>query len=209
MFSQAQYARREGYRDQLDADPLVAGMRFYGFRSRQVFQSGWFGNPKLTPHILKASNVYQLTDMFAVAPYFYASQDELMKARDTNDIFRMIETSRHYSIKQAINNLKKHAEILRPYKIQLAAYEGGQHLVHYDTRSKKQHPNPVLIAANRDPRMEHAYVKLLNGFKQVGGRLFMAFSSPRANAHFGCWGIKEHINQNPAKAPKLRALKRF
>ncbi len=226
VFSQAQYARREGYRDQLDADPLVAGMRFYGFRSRQVFQiftevfkndqqrlvrvlSGWFGNPKLTTHILKASNVYQLTDMFAVAPYFYASQDELMKARDTNDIFRMIETSRHYSINQAINHLKKHAEILRPYKIQLAAYEGGQHLVHYGTRSKKQHPNPVLIAANRDPRMEQAYVKLLNGFKQAGGRLFMAFSSPRANAHFGCWGIKEHINQNPAKAPKLRALKRF
>ena len=69
--------------------------------------------------------------------------------------------------------------------------------------------NPILIAANRDPRMEHAYIKLLNGFKQVGGKLFMAFSSPRANAHFGFWGVKEHINQNPAQAPKIRALMRF
>ncbi|MEZ5535699.1 MAG: hypothetical protein R3F02_08735 [Thiolinea sp.] len=226
VFSQAQYARREGYRDQLDPDPLVAGMKFYGFRSKEVFQiftqvfnndknrlvrvlSGWFGNPALTPHILKASNVHQLTDMFAVAPYFYAAQEELMRARNTNDIFNMIETSRHYSINQAVVNLKKHAEMLKPYNIQLAAYEGGQHLVHYGTKSKKQHPNPLLIEANRDPRMEQAYIKLLNGFKQAGGRLFMAFSSPRANAHFGFWGVKEHINQNPAQAPKLRALMRF
>lgn len=226
VFSQAQYARREGYRDQLDQDPLVAGMMYYGFRSKQVFQvfnqvfnndrkrlvrvlSGWFGNPALTPHILKASGVHAQTDMFAVAPYFYAAQDELMRVRNTNDVFKVIEASRHYSINQAIKNLQKHAEFLKPYNIQLGAYEGGQHLVHYGTKSKKQHPNPILIAANRDPRMEQAYIKLLNGFRQVGGKLFMAFSSPRANAHFGFWGIKEHINQNPAQAPKLRALKRF
>ncbi len=226
VFSQAQYARREGVRDQLAADPLVAGMVFYGFKSKQMFQifnqvfnndrnrlvrvlSGWFGNPALTPHILKAYNVHQQTDMFTVAPYFYAAQDDLLKARNTNDIFKMIETSRHYSINQAIKHLKTHADFLKPYKVQLGAYEGGQHLVHYKTKSKKQHPNPILIAANRDPRMEHAYIKLLNGFKQVGGKLFMAFSSPRANAHFGFWGVKEHINQNPAQAPKIRALMRF
>lgn len=226
VFSQAQYARREGGRDQLAADPLVAGMMFYGFKSKQTFQifnqvfnndrnrlirvlSGWFGNPSLTPHILKASNVHQQTDLFAVAPYFYAAQDELMRARDTNDIFKMIETSQHYSINQTIKHLQTHADFLKPYKIQLGAYEGGQHLVHYQTNSKKQHPNPILIDANRDPRMEHAYIKLLNGFKQAGGTLFMAFSSPRANAHFGFWGVKEHINQNPAHAPKIRALMRF
>ncbi|MGB0846609.1 MAG: hypothetical protein ACPGSM_07780 [Thiolinea sp.] len=226
VFSQAQYARREGYRDQLDPDPLVAGMMFYGFQSKRVFLiwervfgnqknrlvrvlSGWFGNPALTPHILKASNVYQQTDMFTVAPYFYASQDALMKARNVNDIFKLINGKQHYSLQQAQKHLQKHAEFLRPYKVPLGAYEGGQHLVHYGTKSKKQHPNPVLIAANRDPRMEHAYVQLLNGFRQAGGKLFMAFSSPRANAHFGFWGIKEHINQNPAHAPKYRALTKF
>lgn len=227
VFSQAQYARREGYRDQLDPDPLVAGMMFYGFQSKRVFLiwervfgnqknrlvrtlSGWFGNPGLTPHILKASNVYQQTDMYTVAPYFYANQNSLMRARSTNDIFNLINTDQHYSINKGLKNLQKHAEFLRPYRnIQFGAYEGGQHLVHYGTKSKGQHPNPLLIAANRDPRMEQAYVKLLNGFRQVGGRLFMAFSSPRANAHFGFWGVKEHINQNPAQAPKYRAIMKF
>ena len=113
-------------------------------------------------------------------------------------------------VQKGLQQLKKHADFLRPYRnIQFCAYEGGQPLVHYGTKSKKQHPNPLLIAANRDPRMEQAYIQLLNGFKQVGGRLFMAFSSPRANAHFGFWGIKEHINQNPAQAPKYRAINRF
>ena len=226
VFSQAQHARREGARDQLDGDPLIASMMFYSFQSRLLFTtweqvfgnqknrlvrvlSGWFGNPALTPVILKASNVYQQTDMFAIAPYFYAPQDDLMRARSVDDIFGLIDGQQAYSIDQAIQHLQKHAEALRPYKIRLGAYEGGQHLVHYGTNSIKQHPNPLLAAANSDPRMEQAYIKLLNGFKRAGGQLFMAFSSPRANAHFGFWGVKEHINQNPAEAPKYRALTRF
>ena len=227
VFSQAQYAKNEGYRDQLDPDPLIAGLKFYGFKSRQLFQiwdrefrgdrrrlvrvmSGWAGNPATTAHILKAYDVYQQTDLFTIAPYFYAPQDDLMAVRNVNDVFRTIlQGDHHYSLPKTLELIQKHAELLRPYKVALAAYEGGQHLVHYGTKSKQQHPNPYLIEANRDPRMEHAYIQLLTGFKQAGGRLFMAFSSPRTNAHYGFWGIKEHINQPDAQAPKLRAINRF
>ncbi|HPE60566.1 MAG TPA: hypothetical protein PLB10_09530 [Thiolinea sp.] len=226
-FSQAQYAQREGYRDQLDADPLLAGLKFYSFRSLQVFRtwdqafqgnrqrlvrvlSGWAGNPATTAPILTGSNVYRETDAFAIAPYFYASQEALMQVRSVDDVFRLInDPQQHYSVDNTLNIVNKHAEILKPYKIPLVAYEGGQHLVHYGTQSKRQHPNPILAAANRDPRMEQAYIRLLQGFRQAGGTLFMAFSSPRINGHYGFWGIKEYLNEPPAQTPKYRALTRF
>ncbi len=225
VFSQAQYVQQMGARAGLDTVPLNAGLKYYAKRSKEIFQiweqvfsdrqrlrrvlSGWAGNPATTPLILKSFNVYESTDLFALAPYFYADQDALMQARDVNGIFDLVNGNQRYSINQTLKLLDQHALFLEQYGIGLAAYEGGQHLVHYGTKSKKDHPNPLLIAANRDPRMEKAYIELLDGFRKAGGRLFMAFSSPRANAHYGFWGVKEHINQPPAEAPKYRALTRF
>lgn len=225
VFSQAQYVQQMGARERLDSVPLNAGLKYYAKRSKEIFQiweqvfggkqqlvrvlSGWAGNPATTPLILKAFDVSKSTDVFALAPYFYADQDALMQANSVDDIFGLLNGNQRYSISQTLRLLDQHALFLEPYGVGLVAYEGGQHLVHYGTKSKKEHPNPLLIEANRDPRMEGAYIELLDGFRKAGGKLFMAFSSPRASAFYGSWGIKEHINQPPAEAPKYRALTRF
>lgn len=225
VFSQAQYVQQMGLREKLDSQTLYAGLKYYAKRSREIFQiweqvfggtdrlvrvlSGWANNPAVTPHILKYADVYKYTDVFAVAPYFYADQQRLMQAGSVNDVFSLIDSDPHYSIEQVLQAMDKQVELIKPYGVKLVAYEGGQHLVHYGTRSLKQPPNPLLLQANRDARMEQNYIKLISGFRKAGGALFMAFSAPRINGHFGFWGVKEHINQPPAQAPKYRALMRF
>lgn len=225
VFSQAQYVQQMGQSQRLDPVPLNAGLKYYAKRSKEIFQiwdqvfnnrqrlvrvlSGWAGNPATTPLIIKSFDVYQSADMFAIAPYFYADQAALMRVNSVDDIFGLINGNQRYSVEQTLSQIDQHMQFLEPYRLGLIAYEGGQHLVVYGTQSRDQHPNPLIIEANRDPRMEQAYTQLLKGFKQAGGLLFMAFSSPRANAHYGCWGIKEYINQSPAEAPKYRALTRF
>lgn len=225
VFSQAQYVQQMGLREKLDDKTLYAGLKFYAKRSREIFQiweqvfggtgrlvrvlSGWANNPAVSPMILKYADVYKFTDVFAIAPYFYADQQRLMQASSVDDIFSLIDSDPHYSIDKVLEALDKQAELIKPYGVKLVAYEGGQHLVHYGTRSLKQPPNPLLMQANRDPKMEQAYIRLLDGFRKAGGTLFMAFSAPRINGHFGFWGIKEHINQPSGQAPKYRALMRF
>ncbi len=226
VFLQAKYVRNKGRQLHLDSDSKVAGYKYYSKRSRETFQiweqvfggtsrlqrvlAGWAGNPSITPLLLKSSDVYKYTDAFAIAPYFYASQKEMLHCDDVDDVFRLLnDPKQRYSIKNTIEQIKKHAELIKPYHVKLIAYEGGQHLVYYKTKSLKSHPNPVLIAANRDPRMQTAYEELLRAFKAAGGQLFMAFSSPRANAHWGFWGVKEYINQPSSQAPKYRAIMQF
>lgn len=226
VFLQSHYVKQMGKQLKLDLRADMAGYKFYSKRSREIFMiwervlghkdhftaiiSGWAGNPGITPHLLKYADVYKHTDLFAIAPYFYASQDELMRAKNTNDIFAYInDPKQRYSISKTLAHIKKHAELIRPYKVRLAAYEGGQHLVHYGTKSKQQHPNPIIYQANRDPRMETAYIDLINGFKQQGGQLFMAFSAPRPNAFWGSWGVKEYLGQADSETPKYRAIMRF
>jgi 2-keto-3-deoxy-6-phosphogluconate aldolase len=226
VFSQSKYVKDMGIKNRLDPSRDMAGYKYYSIRSKQIFQiweqvfggsqrlvrvlSGWSGHPGITPHLLKTADVYKHTDLFAIAPYFYASQQEMMQAKNMDDIFRFInDPKQRYSIPKTLELIKKHAELIRPYKVRLAAYEGGQHLVHYGIKSKFQHPNPILMDANRDPRMETAYVQLINGFKQQGGVLFMAFSAPRANAFWGSWGVKEYLNQPDAETPKYRAIMKF
>ncbi|MBK8455158.1 MAG: hypothetical protein WAQ53_07205 [Thiofilum sp.] len=225
-FSQAKYVRQMGMQQGLGKDPIMAGINYYGKRSKQIFQlfeqafggkqrlvrviGGWSGRPDLTPYFLKPDNVYEHTDVFAIAPYFYAHQNELMQAQTVNDVFALINDPKNpYGIDATLKQAQKHAELIAPYKVRMVAYEGGQHLVHYGTKSRKEHPNPLLSQANRDPRMGQAYTQLLQGFKQAGGQLFVAFSSPRPHAFFGFWGMKEHILQPDNQAPKLQALQRF
>jgi hypothetical protein len=226
VFAQAHYVKSKGLQLHLDKDKNLAGYKYYAQRSREVFQmweqvfggtqrivrvlSGWSGNPSSTPILLKAADVYKFTDVFAIAPYFYASQKDFMKAQSSDEIFALLNDSeQRYSIAKTLAQINKHAELVKPYGVKLVAYEGGQHLVHYKTKSVHQHPNPILIAANRDNRMQTATEELLRGFKQAGGQLFIAFSSPRANAHWGFWGVKEYIGQPSSETPKYRALMKF
>ncbi|MEH6455469.1 MAG: sugar-binding protein, partial [Cocleimonas sp.] len=108
-----------------------------------------------------------------------------------------------------ISYIKKQEKVATSFGVDLLAYEGGQHLVDWDTRKVDQHPNPLLYAANRDPRMGIVYDELMIEWKRAGGKLFVAFSAPRIYSWYGSWGIKEHIRQARADAPKYDSLLRY
>ena len=212
IFSQAQYVQRMGLNQKLDNDPMKAGLKYYAKRSKEIFHiwnqvfendrrrllrvlAGWSGNPSVTPLILKSFDVYETTDYFAIAPYFYAPQEQLMRAKSVDEIFELIYANHHYSVPKTLSILNQHQRFLDIYGVALVAYEGGQHLVHHDTSSKKQHPNPLLIAANRDPRMEKAYIELLKGFRQAGGRYLSPFL-PLVHPPFLAVGALKSILRN-------------
>ena len=80
-----------------------------------------------------------------------------------------------------------------------------------DDKTKKdtQHPNPLFYKANRHPQMGTIYKRLLIGWKQAGGKMFVHFSSPRQYNRFGSVGTKEYITQPDHKAPKHQAILSF
>jgi len=226
IFPQAHYMKRMGEKMKLDPNRDYAGYKFYSKRSVEIFKiweniygdtnrfvrvmGGMTGNMRLTKMLLEEGDAYKHTDALAIAPYFYAPQNQVLRLRNVDSVFKLLEDPKNpYSVKNILDSVKQQAELSKYYGVDLVAYEGGQHLVAYRTHTMKAGPNPYIIAANRDPRMAEFYFKFLRGWKQSGGKLFVAFSAPRKHSWFGSWGIKEYITQPMHKAPKYRALMQF
>ncbi len=83
------------------------------------------------------------------------------------------------------------------------AYEGGQSLTMFpgDTDPKIL---PLLIAANRDPRMGAAYTQYMADWKAAGGQTFAFFNHVYRPAKYGIWGLKESLTDEAA--PKWQAV---
>ena len=226
IFPQAHYMKAMGSKVQLDRNRDYAGYKFYSQRSVEIFKiwerifgdnkrlvrvmGGMTGNLRLTKMLLDHDNAYNHTDALAIAPYFYAPQNQVLRLRSVDSVFKLLtEPNNPYSVANIIDSITKQASLSKHYGVDLIAYEGGQHLVAYRTHSMNAGPNPYLIAANRDPRMAELYFKFLQGWRKAGGKLFVAFSAPRKHSWFGSWGVKEYITQPTHKAPKYRALMRF
>ena len=226
IFPQAHYMKKTGEKMQLDPNRDYAGYKFYSKRSVDIFKiwekvfgdtkrlvrvmGGMTGNMRLTKMLLEQDDAYKHTDALAIAPYFYAPQNQLLRLRSVDSVFKILQDPKNpYSLLSIVDSIKKQATLSEHYGVDLIAYEGGQHLVAYRTHSMKAGPNPYLIAANRDQRMAELYTKFMRGWKQAGGKLFVAFSAPRMHSWFGSWGLKEYITQPTHQAPKYRALMQF
>lgn len=226
IFPQAHYMKKMGEAMKLDPNKDYAGYKFYSKRSVEIFKiwekvygstdrlvrvmGGMTGNLRLTKMMLNHQEAYLHTDALAIAPYFYASQRDTKRLRSVDAVFKILEDPKNpYSIKNILSSVENQAELAERYGVDLVAYEGGQHLVAYKTHTMTEGPNPYLIEANRDPRMAQLYFEFLRGWKQAGGKLFIAFSAPRQHSWFGSWGIKEYITQPTHEAPKYRALMHF
>ena len=223
---QAEHMKQTGYKLKLDKNRNIAGSKYYSLQSVRIFKTfervfggtqrlirvmgGMTTDTRLTETILGFQNAYKNVDAVAVGPYFHFAQDKMASIKSVNDVFKAInEPKNRYSIKNIIEFVKKQGQITKGFGVDLIAYEGGQHLVHHKTHSMTQGATPHLYKANKDPRMAQAYYQLLTEWKKLGGKLFIAFSAPRPSTWHGSWGIKEHIAENPAQAPKYRALLGF
>ena len=226
IFSQAHYMKDKGGELRLDPDRAKAGYKYYSMRSVQMFDiwekvfggtqrivrvmGSWTGYTRMSEMLLSYQDAYKKTDALAIAPYFYPKLTTVRRAKSVNDIFKALYDKKEiYSIPGVIKLIAKHAKIAKDYGVDLIAYEGGQHLVDWKSRSIHKNPTKLLIAANKDWRMAKAYKDFLRGWKKVGGTLFVHFSAPRTSQWFGSWGTKEYLTQPLSKAPKHRAILQF
>ncbi len=226
IFSQKHYIEQLGARLGLDQNPANAGYKFYSKRSVEIFKiweqefnghdrlvrvmGGMATNVPLTHMLLGYEDAFKHVDALAIAPYFHATQTAQKKIDSVDSVFELLRSPHNkYSIPNILKIVRQQAKAVARYGVDLVAYEGGQHLVAYKTHGMKEGPNQYLIQANKDNRMSKLYYDFLTGWKKSGGKLFVAFSAPRAYTWIGSWGIKEYITQDAALAPKYRGLMYF
>lgn len=226
IFTQHAYVKQQGQRLGLDPDPNQAAWKYYSKRSVEVFRvweqafqgnarlvrvmSGLVGSTQMTKTILSFGDAYRYTDAYAVAPYVYGDTDALRRARSVSEIFQIMTDPKYpHSLPNEISSIGKQADMAKSFGVDLIAYEGGQHLVDWNTKSDNQHPNNLFYQANRHAQMGVIYKRLLDGWRQAGGKLFVQYTSPRTYRKYGSFGIKEYITQPAGQAPKYQAMISF
>jgi len=225
-FVHNEHMQKMGIAQKLDQDALQAGYKFYAKRSVEFFNiwqdvhgrddpvvriiGGWDTRPDIGGIILAYNNTYESVDALAIAPYVGGNLRGFRAAKTVDDIFHLLTDEQSYrSLPKIIEEIGKQAKLAHTFGVRLIAYEGGQGLVDWATKDYTQHPNPLFFASNRDPRMTDLYNDLYQQWRGVGADLFVAFSAPRSCNWSGCWGLKEHIRQDPTTAPKLVASLNF
>ena len=226
IFVHHEYAIKMGLKQNLDKDKNIAGQKYYSKRSVEVFNiwekefngterlirtmGGWSSNPRLSSLLLSYNDAYKHTDALAIAPYFTAKLKKIREAETTDDIFDLL-TSKYSKngLAASIQQMRVQQKVAEAFGVDLVAYEGGQHLVDWDTRRVDDDPNPLLYAANRDPRMGELYLEYLRAWNNAGGKVFVLFSAPRIYSWYGSWGLKEYISQARSDAPKFDAALKY
>ena len=226
IFTHHDYAIAEGMKQKLDKKKSIAGYKWYSLRSVETFKiwekvfdgserlvrvlGSWASNQTMSSTILSYKDAFKHTDAVAIGPYFSAHPRVLRRAKTVDDIFKaMLDKTTKWGMVSTVNYIKKQANVAKSFGVDLVAYEGGQHLVDWNTRKVDEHPNKLLYAANRDPRMGILYDELMQEWQRKGGKLFVAFSAPRIYSWYGSWGLKEHIRQPRSEAPKYDSLLRY
>ena len=225
-FVHSEYTQKMGIAEGLDKNAMDAGYKYYAKRSVEFFNifedvygstegftrviGGWDTRTDISAKILSYDDTYKHVDALAIAPYIGGNIKGFREAKNVDDIFHLLTDDGAYrALPEIVNDIRKHVKLAHDFGLKLIAYEGGQGLVDWATRSSEQHPNPLFFAANRDPRMMDIYSRLLKEWKGAGAETFVMFSAPRTCQWFGCWGLKEYITQPMADAPKYAATKKF
>lgn len=225
-FSHSEYTQKKGIEAGFSINSVEAGYQYYIKRAGEVFAiweqvfggrerftrviGSWDTRPDISKKFLGEYGGAQIADAMAIAPYFGGNTKGYRESTTVDQIFDLTTSKDSFrSLPQVLDHVHEQVEITHSYGLKLIAYEGGQGLVDWVMREPTQHPNPLFFAANRDPRMGELYTQMLTGWKEAGGDLFMAFSSPRTCQWFGCWGLKEHIRQPRETAYKYNAVLNF
>ena len=226
IFIHHDYAIEQGIKAGLDKSKSPAGYKWYSRRSVEVFKiwekvfgghqqlirvmGSWASNQNMSSQVLAFEDAYKHTDAIAIGPYVSAHPKVLRELDTVSEVFKAMKDKKSkWAMDSIISYIQKQEKVATSFGVDLIAYEGGQHLVDWNTRKVDESPNPLLYAANRDPRMGIIYDELMREWDNAGGKLFVAFSAPRIYSWYGSWGIKEHIRQPRSEAPKYDSLLRY
>jgi hypothetical protein len=230
VFAQNIYANNMGNTLGYSGANWEKGWKFYSKRCADVFRlfeneitdstrfvkviASQAANSWLTDYLLDrfeeiAYNPTQIkADAIAVAPYFGGSA-----ANDIGDAgliptatITQILDSMENSLSQTFKWLQETKVVADTHKLELMAYEGGQHVVANNLYNNDTAFVNKLTNANRNPRMQTLYCEYFNyWYDSIQGGLFCNFSSHYIPTKYGAWGVKEHFNDT--NAPKYLGLK--
>ena len=226
QFPQARYCQEKGKALGLSSNAFQAQLFYYSKRSVEIFRI-WeevFGstdrlvrvmasqsaNPWVSEQVVTFQDAWKHADALGVAPYF---GHRLGSPKTQNEVAKMTVDQVLAACKAAIETkhktLLKQAAVAGARKLDLVAYEGGQHLVGHGGAENNKALETLFHTVNRHPRMKDLYLQDLASWKIAGGKLFAAFSSTGRYSKWGSWGVLEAHDQNPATAPKYQALMEF
>jgi hypothetical protein len=224
QFAQARWASQRGQELGLSDNAFQAQLYFYSKRSVEIFRI-WrdvFGdgrerlicvlgtqaaNPWVSEQIITYEDAHEVADALAGAPYFghaFGSPEtqDKVAALTIEQLLDFLPAA----IEKNKETQQKNADLCEQYGLALMAYEGGQHLCGHGGAENNEALTDLFIAANRHPRMKDLYLQDLRNWKEIGGDLFMVFSSMGRPSKWGSWCLLEYEGQDLATAPKYQAI---
>ena len=216
----AAFAEATGLALGLDPSPTLARLRYYSLRSRQVFGvcesvlpadrlvrvlSTQTWSTSTSEVLLSYSDTLAHVDALAVAPFFqyYPSEQEGVRGLSLDQVMGDVST---LLVPRALALAQSQIDVAGRYGLPMIAYAGGQDLRATGTLTQDATLNALFDSANRDARMRDAYTAYLEGWRALGGGLFMHYLDCAAYAPSGRNGAIEWIDQPRAEAPKYDAL---
>jgi len=151
------------------------------------------------------------SDALAIAPYLGGylggpSEQARVAAMSVDDLANELQT---VALPEAQGWMTAQAAVAATNGVELAAYEGGQHLAGNGGVENDDAINALFDAVNRDPRMGDLYRAYLAAWRAAGGRFFVHFVNCAGWSKWGRWGALEFMTQPRDDSPKFDALQNF
>jgi hypothetical protein len=208
------------------------GYRYYAKRSadvhrifEDVFGSGsprlvkvvssqaaaWVSNYILTRYHEPANNpTGVVANALAIAPYFGGGLADSIGAAGaitTTTVPDLLRLMRGRIYSQALPGIVANAAVASSFGVDLIAYESGSHLIANNAQyqADTSFTNKIL-AANRDPEMEHLYCEYFDAWYGNGGGMMFHFTNIGIPGQWGSLGILDHTTQPLVSSAKWRGI---
>ena len=216
-----------------DGDPFVAGLQYTAHRALEIWDiwdSVFASRPYRRVLASQAANTFtgetqlayrraageptagERADAYAIAPYFTVpglDEPERLAEMRSLTVDELLDRAQADVAGRTRDDLIANMNMAETFGVELVAYEGGQHLVGAAGNQDDQQLTNNLIAANRADRMESIYDEYLALWQTEVHGQFNHFNDVTMPSRSGSWGSVEFLGQEPADAPKLRALEAF
>jgi hypothetical protein len=154
--------------------------------------------PDSSKHVLGFADTANWVDALATAPYFAFDKTKFPINSGLDTIFKGVDAS----IDIVLAQTDQHRAIADQYGVRFITYEAGQHIVLNDDIA-------LVKAINRDPRMEAAYRRYIDGWRNRNGDLMVLMQDVSGIGSVGAWGLYEYLGQPLTDAPKARAANAY
>lgn len=220
IFGQARHAEQRGMELGLGSDPRTAGARYHARRSMEIFAiwerhlpkarlvkvlGAQAANDWYSRVALSFRDTASRIDALGIAPYFGVRKDEYAEIMRM-DVETFMRWLRRRALPRARADMEKQARIARDFKVDLVAYEAGQHLVGAGKSMDDPALNQLFDAANRHPGMRPIYAEYLGDWAAVSDGPIVHFSHCGHYRKTGRFGALEYLEQPRSEAPKYDAL---